>query len=62
MATSDFRLLKADDFGAEALTRGQQHVDRAARALESGTLAAVTESIDRLSRTLTVFRAVLQRG
>ena len=50
------------EFGADALAKAHQVLEAGRVAVGQGNLAAVTDSIARLTRAATVFQAVLQRN
>jgi molecular chaperone DnaK len=49
------------DFGAEVLSRAEKTLSQARRALDQNTLREIVESQDQTSRTLNLFRGVIQR-
>ena len=49
------------DFGPEAIARANRALETASQVAERGDTARVTESIDTLTRTLSLFKGVLQR-
>ncbi len=55
------KLTEGTEFGVDALAKGVKNIEAGQRALEGEALAVVVESVDQLTRTLNVFRGVLQR-
>ncbi len=55
------RITDGSEFGVDAVAKALRSIESGKRALESSTLAAVTDAIDQLSRTLNLFRGVVQR-
>jgi molecular chaperone DnaK len=55
------RITDGSEFGVDAVAKALKSMEVAKRSMESATLSAITESIDQLSRTLNLFRGVVQR-
>ncbi|MBI3185795.1 MAG: molecular chaperone DnaK [Myxococcales bacterium] len=55
------KITDGSEFGVDAVAKAVKHVEAGKRALEGGALSAVTEAHDQLSRTLNLFRGVVQR-
>ncbi|MEW5737413.1 MAG: molecular chaperone DnaK [Myxococcota bacterium] len=52
---------KGSEFGQDAISKANRALEQATRASEAADLARVTESIDTLTRTISLFKGVLQR-
>jgi molecular chaperone DnaK len=55
------KITEGSEFGVDAVAKALRAVESAKRTVEQGNLAAVAESVDTLSRTLNLFRGVMQR-
>ncbi len=52
---------EGSEFGVDAVAKGIKTLETARRTLENGSLSAVAESAEALSRTINLFRGVMQR-
>jgi molecular chaperone DnaK len=52
---------EGSEFGVDAVAKAVKGLETARRAREAGNLAAVSEAVDTLNRTLNLFRGVIQR-
>jgi molecular chaperone DnaK len=55
------KVTEGSEFGVDAVAKAVKGLESARRAREGGNLAAVTEAVDTLNRTLNLFRGVIQR-
>jgi molecular chaperone DnaK len=55
------QVTEGSEFGVDAVAKAVKGLETARRAKEAGNLAAVTEAVDTLNRTLNLFRGVIQR-
>ncbi|MHB8872967.1 MAG: molecular chaperone DnaK [Myxococcaceae bacterium] len=55
------RITDGSEFGIDAVAKAMKNLEAAKRALDGATLSAVGESLDQLTRTLNLFRGVVQR-
>ncbi|MCC6335942.1 MAG: molecular chaperone DnaK [Myxococcales bacterium] len=52
---------RGSEFGQDAISKANRALEQASKASEAADLARVTESIDTLTRTISLFKGVLQR-
>jgi molecular chaperone DnaK len=55
------KLTEGSEFGVDAVAKAVKGLESARRARDGNNLAAVTEAVDTLNRTLNLFRGVIQR-
>ena len=55
------QVTEGSEFGVDAVAKAVKSLEGAKRALEGGSLTALSDAIDTLNRTLNLFRGVLQR-
>ncbi|MBL8951634.1 MAG: molecular chaperone DnaK [Myxococcaceae bacterium] len=55
------KVTEGSEFGVDAVAKAVKGLESARRAREQGNLAAVSEAVDTLNRTLNLFRGVIQR-
>ena len=55
------KVTEGSEFGVDAVAKAVKTLEQARRSREGGNLAAVSEAIDTLGRTLNLFRGVIQR-
>jgi|CXWL01.1.fsa_nt_gi molecular chaperone DnaK len=55
------QVTEGSEFGVDAVAKAVKSLETARRALEGGSLTALSDAIDTLNRTLNLFRGVLQR-
>jgi molecular chaperone DnaK len=49
------------EFGSDAVSKAARSIEQATKALSSNNLAAVSEAVDQLNRTINLFKGVIQR-
>jgi molecular chaperone DnaK len=55
------KITDGSEFGVDAVAKAMKNLELAKRAIEGSNLAPVADSIDQLTRTLNLFRGVVQR-
>jgi molecular chaperone DnaK len=55
------QVTEGSEFGVDAVAKAVKGLESARRARDQGNLAAVSEAVDTLNRTLNLFRGVIQR-
>ena len=55
------KVTEGSEFGVDAVAKALRALEGAKRTLETGNLSAVSESVDTLTRTLNLFKGVMQR-
>ncbi len=55
------KVTEGSEFGVDAVAKAVKGLESARRARDQGNLAAVSEAVDTLNRTLNLFRGVIQR-